>query len=378
MFNIRNRKNGNKSEDIISRIKDSLFSLFKIKDLNNQNEFLNLMKENNILISGGFIVCKYLDYHCKNDIDFYMSEKSLIFFLRFLFKLKGKIVIQKIFHLPKNDLGNYNSFMLKNNIKNIIKIKYNNVYIDCVIPEIDTSPEDIIKNFDLTCCQMYFDGYEFYEFYPNLNKNREFRILSTYDLNHIPEKTNSRNILNNRIIKYQKRGFFFLPDYIKVEKPLRKINFNLIAEKIARQIFTNRLDKYSSESLNRRIKKYTNDLIKLKIVNKTNKVSIYTIYETNKEFYDICKLILINSTNYQIFKYKRILVDIIIEKLYDEKYVLFYEKIEKYTPIDLINFLNLNIDVKSDELFVANFINFINFLKYDKEYNLTVLENIKL
>jgi hypothetical protein len=224
-----------------------------IKDL---NKFKKTLNKNNAIIAGGFILGNVTQYFKTNDLDIYINAKNLDNFLNEMDELiiidddilsefqkfNNKIIYpsytnsyEKLYKCKNNNIFNLNeeyldralllknnkrnhfcnfiagseydlSFFKKNGIKfklsghlsNISKIKF-----DLMVINDDKSIYDVINNFDLTCCQIWYDGYKFNGTHIEDIKNKKTNLNKDY----INELINGNKFILNRIKKYQIRGF---------------------------------------------------------------------------------------------------------------------------------------------------------------------------
>ena len=106
-------------------------------------EFCQLLKTNNVCIAGGSVlksVIENSDFKL-NDIDIYAHKKSAIKIGDFLFK-NG-------FEMCNNfDAQNYSSSLSRNKIITLFTFVKNQKFIDLMIIQSDTTPQEVIKNFD--------------------------------------------------------------------------------------------------------------------------------------------------------------------------------------------------------------------------------------
>ena len=248
------------------------------------NILKKIMIENHIYISGGFITSYLLEINNFKDIDFYMNNWGFYNFYNFFSKNIKNIDIEIIFQpyiffkIQKYTF----SFMKENKIDKIITIKFNNVEIDCIISENDTTPIDIIKKFDLTCCQNYYDGDKIYFLYKELFE----RKIGLLNINYRDIYFEDNKILLNRIKKYEDKGFTIITDF---NNPIYK---NLIIEDVKitiKDFYKNCLEKIIYKFLKNQL-----------IIPEMEKIfELFNIYKINNSF----KILIIFGPN---FKYENI------------------------------------------------------------------------
>ncbi len=181
---------------------------YLINPPNNSDEsllkFLNMvLKNTGAIISGRFIlkaIGSFVD-ESSVDIDIYVPTKNaehLRVIMKYLF---NSINIKKYF---ASDSPKF-SFK-KNGIVSISKYsKSIPEYAEMDIMEVnsDRTPVDIVKNFDLTFCENWYDGTNVYMTYPEHVKTKK-GFLENHYLNIL---YTGNPVLLNRIKKYIKRGF---------------------------------------------------------------------------------------------------------------------------------------------------------------------------
>jgi len=195
-------------DDITSRVEYSLTKDF-FKTGFKFDIFKKLLRECNAVIAGGSILsfASYSDYTLR-DIDIYVRCED------------SKPILQLL--LGKGDYKQFrkakfarycDTFLTKNGIRCIYHSKYNeNTYygdIDIMTIRNSKNPLDAVNAFDLTFCQVWYDGDKVYANYP---KDVSTKIGSLRDDYTIP-LLNMNKFLVERYEKYTRRGFTIKINY---------------------------------------------------------------------------------------------------------------------------------------------------------------------
>jgi len=227
-----------------------------VKDL---NKFKKTLNKNNAIIAGGFILGSVTKLFNINDIDIYINAKNLNNFLSEMDELiiidnkilsefqdfnhttpypsyrsnQGKlneckdnkmfnlgeehsdrailyVDTNKVYSFKRNHYCNFVagseydlSFFNKNGIKFKLSGYLNNIKFDLMVINDDRNVYDVVSNFDLTCCQVWYDGYKFDGTHIEDIKNKK----TTLNKDYVNAFINGNKFILNRIKKYQKRGF---------------------------------------------------------------------------------------------------------------------------------------------------------------------------
>lgn len=171
------------------------------------------------VIAGGFILSAVSptrdreDY--KQDMDLYVNQRHAKECIYRLIEL-GFIVSQQ--HMaPVYD----NSFMRKNNILARIAFchgglhDYSHPPIDVMIIKDDTSVESVVTNFDLTICQVWYDGISVHASHWADIRSNHGSLQPEYHKSYM----SGNRFIHQRIRKYGMRGFEIdTPDWVEPEK----------------------------------------------------------------------------------------------------------------------------------------------------------------
>ena len=169
-------------------------------------EFINkVLKEHKAYISGGFIlkaIGAFVDDKSV-DIDIYVPTEYADDFRNIMTKLFESEAVIK--HIATNSPT---SFFKKNGIKSVSKYSRNKpkyAEMDIVEVALSRNPIDVIKNFDFTFCENWYDGENIYMVHPDHVKSKHGFLENNY----LKLLFDGNPILINRIKKYIGRGFKF-------------------------------------------------------------------------------------------------------------------------------------------------------------------------
>jgi hypothetical protein len=163
------------------------------------------LKKAGAVIAGGSILSAFCNFEIK-DLDIYVNKKKMISLVNTLLNLGYRVSNSCL--APVYD----QSFFKKNNIisrfvfttdTHIVKTGYL-IPIDVMVIQDNINVVDVVKNFDLSFCEAWFDGENVYAVDPDGITNK--RGILKPDYNEALFKYFNRFILK-RIKKYVKRGF---------------------------------------------------------------------------------------------------------------------------------------------------------------------------
>lgn len=210
----------------------------------------SVLQENEAVISGGFIlkaIGSFVD-EASVDMDIYVPTKNAEKFRATMSKLFNAQNVIK--HVVSNAPG---SFFKKNGILSVTKYskdKPKYAEMDIVEVNADRTPIDVVKNFDLTFCENWYDGKQVFMTYP-VHVKTKHGFLENHYLALLKE---GNPILKKRMKKYISRGF-----KISIHNPASKAN-----ENITNGIVANTLFKSTAEVQNKPNNEYTSYGIKKK------------------------------------------------------------------------------------------------------------------
>lgn len=185
-------------------------NLLKAK-MSNHEQLSQLLTETQAVIAGGSVLSVYAGY-TMNDFDIYVNAsnaRQLVTGIKDVFTKSrdfdpSKFTFDLLFAPPYDE-----SFMRKNHITSIIRAMLGSIYsqrhveIDIMIIPDDIPITDVVTNFDLTFCQIWFDG-------ENVLCTNKQHILDQHGkLNddYLQSYVNGNEFIKNRIRKYIFRDF---------------------------------------------------------------------------------------------------------------------------------------------------------------------------
>jgi hypothetical protein len=157
-----------------------------------------ILKENEAIIAGGSVLSSFTDFFI-NDLDVYVNLKNSSNFINKILEMGYKI--GKSCLAPAYD----ESFFKKNNIMSRFHFGgYKLFPIDVMVIPDNIKPQTVASNFDLSFCEIWFDGENIYANDPEGIKNKKGILKPDYNdalLKHC------NLFIIKRIKKYIKRGF---------------------------------------------------------------------------------------------------------------------------------------------------------------------------
>jgi len=179
-----------------------------------------LLEEYKGVIAGGSVLKSITNYDSSintynalhNDIDIYVNTKNIPDFL--------KILTTEIINPVKHNVywaSTYCvSFLRKNGIRRVYQLndKNNKITVDVMSVRNKRTLEDVVTNFDLTFCQVWFDGKDVYATHPKHIRTK----IGSLQKDYIKTYLNGNMFLEDRIRKYESRGFKINIDKNKAKK----------------------------------------------------------------------------------------------------------------------------------------------------------------
>lgn len=223
-------------------INEILQEFFEFED-DELEDFNNMIFENDILIAGGIVLKAIKNFKVlqKQDIDMFMTFNSFKLFNYYISEFCSNIKLIRI--VNPND-SEYISFVKMNKIMYIYTYQCLNInnQFDVIICFED--PKTVIQNFDLSCCQVMFNGKEIIQNYKELNDQNLIAINPNYTTTKFNPQ--QKLILYKRIKKYESRGFKIIYSFDKFLIPYDM------------QTYKNELSKYETLKKNMAIKHINN------------------------------------------------------------------------------------------------------------------------
>jgi hypothetical protein len=160
---------------------------------------IRMLKEKDALLSGGFVLQAVAKYTSESsDLDIYVPYKNMRTFINLL---TTAVKFDKFRHF---DATLYcRSFLRKNGIRRVHTFLNDEGSIDVMSVRERTSPVAVCSNFDLTCCQIWYDGETVYATHPEHIKEMKAYLQGDYVKTFIE----GNRFLKKRLAKYKRRGF---------------------------------------------------------------------------------------------------------------------------------------------------------------------------
>jgi hypothetical protein len=178
-----------------------------IRDDRKYEGLITLLKETGSIISGGKIlgaITKF-EYYEFTDIDIYCPIQNMPSFLTRLVKADNALFDFDAFNKRQSSLY-CKSFLKKNGIKRVytFKLKSRGTFLlDVMSVRKRRSPLQVVTNFDLTFCQVWFDGSDVYASHPDHIRSKAGILQEEY----VPSFLANNKFIIERIRKYIGRGF---------------------------------------------------------------------------------------------------------------------------------------------------------------------------
>jgi hypothetical protein len=169
------------------------------------NEFKNTLKQCGAIIAGGSALRACYDnsnaWGTSSDIDIYVNVKHA-FRMKYLIETANyKYSYQYVPSKSRRSNLYCNSFLVKNRIREVITFPSEN--IDIVSVRNARNVIDVVCNFDLTICQVWYDGENMYATHPDHILAMKAMLQGEY----VALYNDGNKFLINRMNKYRSRGF---------------------------------------------------------------------------------------------------------------------------------------------------------------------------
>lgn len=168
--------------------------------------FIALLKETGAVIAGGFVLQAIVKYIATSDMDIYVPTANMPTFLNGF--INGEqMMIPDITSSVHFDATVYcRSFLRKNSIRRVHTFKgrpYEQNSVDVMSVRTRKTPVEVCSNFDLTMCQVWFDGTHVFATHPDHIREKKGFLQGDY----IQTFINGNKFLKSRLLKYKNRGF---------------------------------------------------------------------------------------------------------------------------------------------------------------------------
>jgi hypothetical protein len=277
--------------EFIEAVQKGIASFFKPDKTNNTdivNHINELLTSNDAIISGGFIlksIGKFKDEKSV-DMDVYVPTKNAHRFRNEMQKVFGATNVVK--HVVTDSMG---SFFKKNGIISVTKFSRSKPsYAEMDIVEVNesTTPINVVKNFDLTFCENWYNGKTVYMAHPE-------HVASMYGFiqaHYLPLLFKKNAVLINRAKKYIARGFkIFInhPQTKKAEDITAELvdntflkGYNFLPDNIQRTKTTGKTP-FTNEQLYELSEMVPTHINQSKRVNKVNMINIKDVINTARK-----------------------------------------------------------------------------------------------
>lgn len=184
-------------EETLVRYEDFLLAKFGEEKF---KEFKSILSETGAMIAGGsvlhYLINKTEEY--TGDIDIYVNIKNAEEIRNFLANLPNTLIEKS------RTINRYNkNFLQINKINTIVKFKSDEDSFDLMYIRNSKSVEDVVTNFDFTCCQTYYDGKSVKTTDLELTLKMKYKITKDFaKFYKNPDKYGKR-----RLDKYKDKGF---------------------------------------------------------------------------------------------------------------------------------------------------------------------------
>lgn len=199
------------------RVKDSIKNRF---DMTNEKleAFCKVLRDHGALIAGGFVLQAVAPEASRNDwndieyrhgdLDIYVSIKKTQAFIETLFKpamlgvpIKYQEILASVY---------CRSFLRRNGIRSIKTYRISDSNFDIMSVRNHRTPTEVVSNFDLTFCQVWFDGEMVFATHPEHIESRSGFLQNDY----VETYVTGNRFLYHRMNKYISRGFRIEFDHI--------------------------------------------------------------------------------------------------------------------------------------------------------------------
>ena len=207
-----------------------------------KNEFNKILSDNGCLIAGGSVLAaSQSDYRGVNDFDIYLPiDKSKAFFEQFapfLFKIyvSETPIVRPVVRYSSFESSFYcNSFLKRNGIKKVhrFNVKSHDEFsfrditsicsFDIMIIRKERSPIDVVNNFDLTFCQIWYDGKTIWASHPEDVRSKKGKLQGDYRKLFITGNT----FIQSRVKKYVGKGYEVALDEFTGDEIKKSLTFN--------------------------------------------------------------------------------------------------------------------------------------------------------
>lgn len=184
--------------------------------------FRSLLQRHRAIIAGGFVLRAIVNQESADpceipawdrpDLDIYVPCETLVDFYKEL------LPIYQPDSYERNVASHYcRSFLRRNGIRTVLRFKRTGgtlETIDIMAVRNARTPVDVVQNFDLTFCQVWYDGENVYATHPDHLKHKVGYLQGEY----VKLFLRRNHFLRRRVNKYRSRGFTVALDPVALEK----------------------------------------------------------------------------------------------------------------------------------------------------------------
>jgi len=212
---------GTSVPEYVDLVQASLLKIFKpgyVSTYGNHTDdyiigFINkTLSDNNAIVAGGFLLDSINNHREDNvDVDMYVPCRNLVNFNKTMAKLgecRGLLQHYATVYC--------HSFLKMNGIRSVqafYNVTTNKHIMDIMAVRNSRSPLDVVQNFDLTFCQIWYDGTNVFATHPDHIISRKGYLQKDY----VPLLMNRNIFLIKRLEKYKKRGYIITAEGNSIE-----------------------------------------------------------------------------------------------------------------------------------------------------------------
>ena len=193
--------NGTKMDEWTPKV---VYNLGKFFEEENVKRFRNLLKETEALVAGGFILQSCIGGSIeRRDIDIYVPVKNIPKFMHGMFQ--NETSLMRLASSTSYSASLYcHSFLRKNGIRKVYSVaSVNKRAMDIMSVRNKRTPLAVVNNFDLTFCQVWYDGESVFASHPDDIKSKNGKLRKEY----CKTLLEGNRFLKRRVQKYIKSGF---------------------------------------------------------------------------------------------------------------------------------------------------------------------------
>ena len=196
-------------------------------------EYINrTLRVNNAIVAGGFLLDSINNHREANvDVDMYVPCRNLSRFNKIMAKLgecRGLLQHYATFYcrsfLRINGIRSVQAFYNVTTDRNGIPSRH---VMDIMAVRNSRSPLDVVQNFDLTFCQIWYDGENVFATHPDHIRTKKGYLQKDY----VPILLSGNKFLKTRLDKYRRRGYKITTESTSLNISSSTIHRYILAEK---------------------------------------------------------------------------------------------------------------------------------------------------